>query len=198
MTDKERSYGGLSNAAWGYFFLTFNLSLWTINVLPTFVGWFLFRSAIEKLEEERRELKLLRPLCMALALWCLAGWTATLFLGTGLSGRLPVVDLLAAVVALYFHFQFLTDLAALAQAWQPEGEGLDCRLRRRRTAYVLILTVGCVAEVLVPVLGEDAWAVMSFGLGLVGILEAIFIMRDLFSLRRYVEEGNWEQEEKNS
>ena len=84
MTDREKLYGGLSNAAWGYFFLTFNFNLGTFNVLPNFVGWFLFQSAIEKLKGERRELKLLLPLSALMALWHLADWLLTIF-GVGLN-----------------------------------------------------------------------------------------------------------------
>ena len=43
--NRETVYGGLSNAAWGYFFLhiDFNLGVnqTSVNVLPRFVGWLL-------------------------------------------------------------------------------------------------------------------------------------------------------------
>ncbi|MDE6107309.1 MAG: hypothetical protein K2F83_01365, partial [Oscillospiraceae bacterium] len=139
MTDREKLCGGLSNAAWAYFFLTFNFNLGTVNVLPTFVGWLLFRSAIEKLQEERRELALLLPLGVIMAVWNLADWVLAMF-GVSLNGRFMVADLLLAVVGLYFHFQFLTDLAAMADA-HLEGKGRGNALRDCRTAYVVLLTI---------------------------------------------------------
>ena len=64
--NRETVYGGLSNTAWGYFFLhiDFNLGVnqTSVNVLPRFVGWLLLLSAIGKLAGERRDLPLLRPL----------------------------------------------------------------------------------------------------------------------------------------
>lgn len=197
MTDREKLYSGISNAAWGYFFLTFNFNLGTLNVLPNFVGWFLFRSAIEKLEAERRELKLLLPLCTIMTLWYLTDWLLTIF-GVGLSGRLLIVNLLQTVVALYFHFQFLTDLAALADAHLVEN-GRGNALRDCRTAYVVILTVGNLLLTLpLDRIVGDWWGMVNILLAVVGCLVALFIMFSLFSLRKCFQEGNWEQEEKNS
>ena len=69
MTKGQRLYTGASRGAWGYFFLYFNVNFGTINMLPDFVGWMLFLSAIGHLEEERRDLTLLRPLAQMLAVW---------------------------------------------------------------------------------------------------------------------------------
>lgn len=195
MTDKGKLYRGLSDAAWGYFFLTFNFNLGTLNILPTFVGWFLFRSAIEKLEGERRELTLLLPLCVIMTVWNLADWVLTMF-GVSIGGRLVVVDLILAVVVLYFHFQFLTDLAALADT-HLEGEGRGNTLRDCRTAYVVLLTVIDLLLVLPPD-GEGNWrSMVSVLLAAIGCIIALFIMFSLFSLRKCAEEGNWEHEEKS-
>ena len=62
MTDRENLYKGLSHAAWGYFFLNFNFNLNNVSILPVFVGYILFFFAIKRLAEERRDLRLLRPL----------------------------------------------------------------------------------------------------------------------------------------
>lgn len=46
MTERKTLYDGVSNAAWGYFFLYFNINLGAVNILPRFVGWLLFLAAI--------------------------------------------------------------------------------------------------------------------------------------------------------
>ena len=62
MTDRKTLYDGISHAAWGYLFLYLDINLGTVSVLPRFVGWLMFLSAIEKLKAERRDLALLRSL----------------------------------------------------------------------------------------------------------------------------------------
>ena len=106
----EKLYRGVSHAAWAYFFLYFNVNLGSLNILPDFMCYVLLWSAIGCLEEEERDLALLRPLCVLLGVWAGADWVFTLLGGT-LDGRFRPMDLLLAVAAIYFHFQLLTDLA---------------------------------------------------------------------------------------
>ena len=149
MTDYERLYTGLSHAAWGYFLLHFNFNLnfdsVSINILPSFAGALLLLSAVDKLSAERRDLKLLRPLCMILAAWHLADWLLALA-GTSLTGKILFLDLIFTAVLLYFHFQFLTDMAAIAEKYQPEEETLNRRILRRRTVLLVLATIADVAK----------------------------------------------------
>lgn len=196
MTDREKLWSGVSNAAWGYFFLNFDFNLGTLNVLPAFAGWLLFRSAIEKLSGERRELELLRPLCGLMALWNLAEWVVFL-LGGELSGG-PFVGSLIRVAGLYFQFQFLTDLSVLADTYQKEGGDLDYRLQRRRTAYVVLYTLLSLARFL-PL--ENVWERWTWLIYIVGLLillsmvEAVIIMFNLFELRKCFDAETWDREE---
>lgn len=184
MTDRETIYNGLSNAAWGYFFLYFNINLGSVNILPAFVGCLLFLSAINKLKEERRDLALLRPLGILLAVWNTADWLATCF-GASISGRFLPLDLIVAAAGMYFHFQFLTDCATLAEPFSDSG--LDRRLLRWRTVQTVMLTVATLALDAAERLGE-AWAYVSVVLGLVYLLAGICLMAALFALRRLFRE----------
>ena len=74
MTEPNQLYTGLSQAAWGYFFMTFDFNLNGVSVLPRFVGFYLLFSAIGKLSVERRDLNLLRPLCILLTGWSGMDW----------------------------------------------------------------------------------------------------------------------------
>lgn len=186
MTEQSTLYSGLSNATWGYFFLNFDINLGTVNIFPRFVGFVLFLSAIRKLSGARRELVLLRPLCVLLAVWAAIDWLLS-WTGGGVDGHILFLDLLVAVAGLYFHFQFLTDMAALAEQYQPEGGDLDSRIRRRRTVYIVLITVISLASCLDlqrPVTQSDlllgAVAVMAFA----ALITALFIMAALFELRR--------------
>lgn len=189
--ERETLYTGLSHGAWGYFFLTFDFNLGTVSVLPRFVGLGLLLSAIAKLSGERRDLKLLRPLCTLLMGWAAADWLLS-WIGADLDGHILFLDLLISAAGLYFHYQFLSDMAALAEQYQPEGAGLDRKLRRRRTVYIVVLTAFDLAQD-VPIkpagrLGELG-TILTMGGLLIGAVSAVLIMTALFGLRRCFREA---------
>ena len=185
MTDREKLYSGLSNAAWGYVFLTFDFNLNNVSVLPRFVGFYLLFSAIGKLSGERQNLNLLRPLCILLTGWSGLDWLLS-WLGGDVEGHILFLDLLVTVVTLYFHFQFLTDMAALSECCQPEDDNLASRIRGHRTAFTLLITVFGLMADLTPVLPWEWWAGMiGFG-ALITCIVALMIMLDLFHLRKLI------------
>lgn len=196
MLDREQLYTGLSQAAWGYFFLLLNFNLnfnntVSINLLPSFVGALLLLSAINKLSAERRDLKLLRPLCVLLAVWHLADWVLNL-VGLGVGGHFLFLDLLVGVATLYFHFQFLTDMAALAEQYQPEGSDLNRRILNRRTVLLILSTALELTSSLVQFIGTEQQAAVTLAGALCALLAllviVILIMRALFELRRCVQD----------
>lgn len=180
--DREGLYRGLSNAAWGYLFLNFDLNLGAVSVTPRFVGWLLLVAAIGDLAQERRDLALLRPLGLLLAAWSGVDWLLS-WAGGSAGGHILFLDLLAAAAGLYFHFQFLTDLAALAQRYQPEGGNLDLRLRRRRTVYILLTTAVDILLNLPAGRYAELQGHAAMGLGVAALITALSIMVGVFELR---------------
>lgn len=192
MTDWETMHRGLAHAAWGYFFLHFDFNLGTVSVLPRFVGYLLLLSAVGKLSVERRDLALLRPLCILLAVWNGVDWLCS-WVGMDAGSLLLPLSLVIAAAGMYFHFQFLTDMAALAEAHQPEGGDLDQRLLRRRTAYIVLTTAASVL-IYLPAgafAGQRGAAVTV--LTLILLAAAVLIMIGLFELRRVFGETGEEQ-----
>lgn len=185
MTDRSSLYKGLSCAAWGYLFLNLDFNLGNVSILPRFAGWLLFLRAIDELEEERRDLALLRPLGVLLALWTGADWLAS-WAGRDVDGHLPPLDLVVAVAQLYFLFQFLTDMAALARAYcrEPEAADLSRRILRCRTVQTVLVTAIALAPYLPAQLPEGvsggALAVLAIAYCLLGIALMLF----MFQLRR--------------
>lgn len=190
----ERLYRGVSHAAWAYFFLYFDINLGSLNILPDFVCYLLLWSAIGCLEEEERDLALLRPLCVLLGVWAGADWVLTLLGGT-LDARFLPMDLLISVAAIYFHFQLFTDFARLAARYQPQGEELDGRLLRLRTVHTLLLTAVAVLGYCFPngaqftfpgsSLPEGTAGFLLMGMALAGLVVALMLMFGLFALRKY-------------
>lgn len=193
LTDQKTIYQGLSHAAWGYFFLDFDLNLGTVSVIPRFVGFLLLLSAISKLSGHRRDLALLRPLCILLSAWNGVDWLLSWF-GGNVDGKVLFLDLLIAAAGLYFHFQFLTDMAALAETYQDEREDLDRRLRNRRTVYVVTLTVVELFSHLAAKLDGDWLQYVVMISAVVALIAALSVMFGLFALRRCVKSEEPEDE----
>ena len=185
MPDRKTIYDGLSCAARGYFFLYFNINLGNVSILPSFVGYLLLLSAIGSLQAVRRELALLRTPGRLLALYKVAEWALS-WVGTQLPGHVPFLDLVENVLVIYFHFQLLTDLAALAQAFQPEGETFDHRLLRRRTQSVLLATAVTLLYGQALSLPERWLEWLLMVLALAYCIVALAIMLALFELRRCI------------
>lgn len=193
MNQENRSiYDGLSHAAWGYFFLHFDFNLGPVSIFPRFVGWLLLLSACEKLSGQRRDLALLRPLAILLAAWYALDWLLS-WGGGDVDGHILFLDLLVAVAGLYFHFQFLTDMAALAARYQPEGAGLDGQLCGRRTVYVVLTTLFAMPGDLLTELPEPGREWIAVCMMLAALLTAFLIMAGLFRLRRFFRDEETEQ-----
>ena len=182
MTDYQKLYSGISKAAWGYFFLYFNINFNNVSILPSFVGYLLFLSAIKLLNNEERELSLLRTLGVILALWTGVEWLAS-FIGIKIEGMWQFIDIIISLVNLYFHFQFLTNLASIAAKYQSEGYELDAKLLRYRTLQTIMLTAIEVVLCFQPWLSE-AWTVISVCMVIVYVIAGICLMKALFDLRK--------------
>ena len=182
MTHRQTLYDAISKAAWGYFFLYFDLKLNSVSVLPSFVGFLLFLSAIKLMKEERRDLELLRPLGTLLAVWHGGNWLAS-WLGTSLDGLFPMVDLIISLAGVYFHFQMLTDFAALAARYQQPEQDLDRRLLKWRTRQTLLLTAISLCAYPLRFLTE-LWEPTLIVLAIAGFITSLCIMFTLFDLRR--------------
>ncbi len=193
MTHRETLYRGVSHAAWGYFFLYFHITLGTINLLPAFVGYLLFLSSIKLLAEERRDLALLRPLGIFLMLWNLLDWGAKL-IGATLGGHFVVLELLMRLAELYFHFQLLTDFAALAEKYQGKHDVTARKIYRWRTIYTVLMTVFPLVLYIREWIPEG-WISVGTVFMIVMLIAGIRLMALMFSLRKLFAQGAPQMEE---
>ena len=182
MTDYTKVYNGISKVIWGYFFLYFNINLGTISILPSFVGYFLFSGAIDLLKDEERELSLLKPLCMILGVWEGIEWLANC-VGYIFDGKWQFINLIIGLLNLYFHFQFITNLASIAIKHQQEGCIYDKKLLKYRTILTILQTIFIVftAFNFIP---EEVLTYIAFALGIVFVIVCIGMMVILNQLRK--------------
>lgn len=191
ISDRTSIRTGLTYAAWGYLFLHVDVNIGSISILPAFVGDLLLIAAIRYLSSVRRDLGLLKPLLILMAVWHGIQWVP----GLSQHVNIPFFDLLFCAVAVYFHFQFLTDMAALATELQPPEAHLDKTLLRFRTLYALFFTVAHLVQYGNPILVRYQ-AIMTWvliGGAIIWLLVAIALMVCLFSLRNCVGEEPAEQ-----
>ena len=172
----------LSRIAWAYLLILLNFRInGGLDLLPDWVGYLLIFLAIGMLAGELRDLPLLKPFCVLLGIAAGVDWLALPLSGAELTGRFFLLSALVACVALYFHFQLLTDLALLADG-PGEAPVLARRLRVCRN-------VAAVNRVLVTALGycpfpEGTVTALALLLLLAALAVAIVAARDLFALRR--------------
>lgn len=193
MTDRKRLYDGASYAAWGYLLYYLDINLNTVSILPRFAGYLLLLSAAKAWQEERRDLGLLRPLGLLLTAWYGADWLLSWRGGT-LDGRFLFLflDLLVGAAQLYFHFQFLTDAAALAAKYQPPEGTLDRDILRLRTAQTVLITA---ITALYPLALQQekigtllpATLIMTV-LAVAGVVMGLILILKMFSLRKLFRE----------
>lgn len=175
--NQEQIYRGLSKVAWGYVFLTFNLNLGSLNVLPNWAGYLFFLAAIGLLGESLRDLPLLKPFCVLLAVVDIVDWLAVLVTGESLTGRIFLVYLLVVCISIYFHFQLITDLALLAEeCGLPSGVLRGCRNVDAAISVIIILPLPWEENEILTV-----WFVL---LMLTGIIVRLILVWKLFFLRK--------------
>ena len=182
MTDVQKLYKGLTRAAWGYFFLYFDINLGSVSILPAFVGYILFLSAIHYLKEEEKELSLLLTLVKILAAWHAITWLIKWF-PIGINVNLQFITLIINVTNLYFHFQLLTNLSYIAKRHQEDGLELDQKLLQYRTLQTVMLTIVTVLihfSTLLPVV----WGYLSTLMGVVYLVAGVCLIKALLDLRK--------------
>lgn len=177
MTDFDRISAQVRRVAWGYFFLFLDFNLNSISILPDFIGWILFCSAIQGLKEEQPKLALLEHFAVALGLWSVVGW-----LPLELPNWLALPQLVFRLMELYFHFQLLTELAQLAGRYQELMDRKDhaqCILwvRTGTTVVQTVLVLMVAAPISEDILTAAAVVMLLFQVGL-----CFYTMGELFSL----------------
>lgn len=130
----------LRRVAIAYLFLHLNVHIgingWPIQLLPNLVGWILLYRALPALTKAKKSIGLLRPFALVLGVWSVR----QLLPDFDLPRALGVISLVFGLIILYFHFQFLTDLAAILSERLPEGSLQPKRLIGCRNGFVVILT----------------------------------------------------------
>ncbi|MDR1630609.1 MAG: hypothetical protein LBS36_10425 [Oscillospiraceae bacterium] len=161
--------------AWGYIFLHVNINLGTLNIIPNWAGYLLIYRALGAVGAYKPSALLLRPLGILLGLYELAAWGMALLGGTI---DLFWINLFTSVIALYFHFQLLTDLAVIAE---HHGCTQAKKIRTLRTALTLLGTLAAIITFYPDFAHSQA---ISIGIAIVYLVAVLWICAVLFGYRR--------------
>lgn len=161
--------------AWGYIFLYFNINVGIVNIMPAWVGFIFFIIAINKtICKEEPSAKLLQPLGIFLAVYNGIIWVLSIL---ELSYNTSLIGTLATVISMYFHFQLLTNVAAIAEKCEyPEKK----KLLTLRTVLIILETVLMFSETFV----EEYYTVVVV-IAIVEVVIAVWICIVLFNFKKY-------------
>lgn len=190
MSKREEFAAAIKLAAWGYIFILFNINIGTLDLLPNWLGYIFLLVSAGKMANHIDGAKHLRVLAMILTASSAVDFVEQLFSFSILSG-FYVVSIIISVVGLYFHFEFLTYTADIAEKFAPEKKkGIIIS----RNAYVIL---NCVTTVWVLFLGElvEEYVYSTFLLIIAQFCVMIYICRSLFSLAKALRENAEENEE---
>lgn len=182
--ERQDIYRGLVWVMWAQLFLYVDFHLGGINVLPKWVGYVLLWRAIHLLRGARPTLGLLEGLCVLLGVRAVfqtnlaQEWISTL--PAALEGVQILVGLVLFALDVYFEYQFLTDMAALAGA--AGEDGLERSLRRGRDALTVLYTLSCLVG---QRTNPPNWLLAVIVLLIVSVLGALLcVVLDLNRVRR--------------
>lgn len=176
MNNRTQLAAAVKRIAWAYVLLHVHINLGTLDVLPDWAGDLMIVSALGVLAQEEPSAGLLKPFGIILAVWNGVKWIFALLGGSWDGGLL---GLIATVVSLYFHFQLLTNLAAVSEKYNCPQTKRILTLRTVQTVLTTILAL--------PLPWEE-WEQAMVLLLIVSLVVVIWICSVLFSLRRSLEE----------
>ncbi len=153
----------------GLLFIHFDISVGGIPLLPAWIGWLILFFQLPQLAQARPTLGLLRPFALVLGV-------------SAATGRVPwpaAVSLVTGAISLYFYFQLLTDLAALAQERLPADSALPRLFLRCRTVWILGLTA---THIMRPYLDRDWPDVLVWARMLIVLAVLLMAFSAIFAL----------------
>lgn len=173
----------VGNIACGYIFFYIDINLGSLDVLPDWVCFVLAVKSLPMLAEVVSSAKLLHSLGALLGGYYVFDWLLTI-LGHPIEWYLVTVFI--AVLALYFNFQLLTNLAEAARLG---GYPQEKKILHLRTVQAVLTTV---AALPIP---WDEYSILGTGLAMVHLIVVAWICVVLFGLRKRMELQAAETEE---
>ena len=179
MTDREELKKSIEGIAYGYLILHFDINLGVLNLLSDWLGYIAIVHVLDVLGEEEPSANLLKPLGYLLIVSEV--WDSILNFGGAAKFSNYGLAAIIGAVSLYFHFQLLTNLAAIAEKYEYSKHQNLLKLRTVRTLLLTLMTMP---------LPWEKYSMVTAGLAIVGIIVGIWICIELFGLKRHILEDS--------
>ncbi len=163
---KQNNYvSTIYKIAFAQFFILFNLNINTINLLPNWVGYYLFHKALPVIGEYEESAKLLRPFTFILGIYEMIVWVLQI-INISLESY-TILQVIIGVISIYFQFQLLTNISDIA--YSHHFDTFAKRFKTLRTMSVISVTFASL-----PI----DWSMikyMNLVIGLFGIMVMIWL-----------------------
>ena len=172
----------IKKVAISYILIYLHINISVIDILPDWLGYFLIVSVLPVLSQKEKSAQLLKPVGIAIGIWNIVEWVLKI---AGDELNFYVISLVFSIITIYFHFQLITNIAAL-----DIEETKKKRLLNLRTATVILHTVLSLL-LLVPTIididGEIYYYILMFML-IPQLVICFWISGELFIISKNMKE----------
>ena len=123
----------IKKVAISYILIYLHINISVIDILPDWLGYFLIVSVLPVLSQKEKSAQFLKPFGIALGVWNIFEWVLKI---AGTELNLTIINIVFSIITIYFHFQLITNIAALDIEDRKKKRLLDLR-----TATVILHTV---------------------------------------------------------
>ena len=177
----------IKKIAISYIFIYFHINISVIDILPNWLGFFMIVSALPVLSEKERSAQLLRPFGIALGIWNIIELALK---AAGTEWNITFISIIISIIAIYFHFQLITNIANLAVEQSKRK-----RLLVLRTTTVLLNTLLTLSLFIPTALNNEIYSYILILIGLPQVVICFWIAGELFGLSRTIRETEIETSE---
>lgn len=177
----------IKKIAISYIFIYFHINISVIDILPNWLGFFMIVSALPVLSEKERSAQLLRPFGIALGIWNII---ELVLKAAGTEWNIIFISIIISIIAIYFHFQLITNIANLAVEQSKRK-----RLLVLRTTTVLLNTLLTLSLFIPTALNNEIYSYILILIGLPQVVICFWIAGELFGLSRTIRETEIETSE---
>ena len=166
----------IKKIAVSYILIYLHINISVIDILPDWLGYFMIVSVLPILSEKEQSAGLLKPFGIAIGVWEIISGVLKI---ADAQWNITLINFMFSIITIYFHFQLITNIAAL-----DVEQSKRKRLLALRTATVLLHTV-LTLSVFIPT-GIDN-EIYSYSLMFIAVVQVAFcfwIAGELFGLSK--------------
>ncbi len=179
----------IKKVAISYILIYLHINISAIDILPDWLGYFLIVSVLPVLSQKEKSAQLLKPFGIALGVWNVVEWVLKI---AGTELNLTIINIVFSIITIYFHFQLITNIAALDIEDRKKKRLLDLR-----TATVILHTVLRISVLIPSAISVDneIYSYIMMFLLIPQLIICFWISGELFAISKTMNEKESETPE---